>query len=289
MLGLRSVLSLVNVAAVVVLLGAESADAQISRPVASPRVQVTQQVSMIEVSLDYGRPGVKERKIFGGLEPYGKVWRTGANASTKISFSGDVRVGKKDLPAGTYGLYTIPGKKTWTLIFSKNARLWGAGGYDPADDALRIEVPVTKLKTPLETLCIDLEGFHTNGADLFIAWERTKVAVSIFVDSDASVLAEIDEKVKNAGSEPNAQTLYDAAMFYYEKKIDLKQAEKWIDRSVELNPNSFWVVYYQAELASAMGKKKKARECATRALSAAQSSSADFGYIAKCQLLLKKL
>ena len=271
------------------LLFSNVAEAQIGRPVASPRTQITQQLSMIEAKIDYGRPGVKGRKIFGELEPFGKVWRTGANASTKISFSGDVKIGDETLPAGTYALYTIPNKKSWTIIFSKNTKLWGAGGYNPSEDQLRVEARVQNLKSAAESLCIDFERFHPNGADLFIAWDRTKVTVPIFVDSDAAVLAEIDQKVKNAPSEPSAQTFFDAGMFYYEKKLDLAQAETWIDRAVELNPQAFWYVYYQGEVAYTRGKKAKAKESVSRALRAAESSSADFGYIAKCKMLLKKL
>lgn len=272
-----------------IALDSKLVNAQINRPSASPRVQVTQQISLITATLDYGRPGVKGRKIFGELEPYGKVWRTGANASTKISFSGQVKVGKTTLPAGDYALYTIPGKKSWTVIFSKSTNLWGAGGYKQSNDALRIDVPVKKLKTPAESLSIDFERFHANGADLFISWERSKIVVPVHVDSDATVLAEIDQKIKKSDSEPSAQTFFDAGMFYYEKDVDLRQAEAWIERAVELKPDAFWFVYYQAELAHAMGQKAKAKKCVGKALKAAKASSADFGYIAKCTLLMKKL
>ena len=271
------------------LLLTEAAHAQIQRPAASPRVQLTQQVGMVTAKLDYGRPGVKGRKIFGELEPYGKVWRTGANASTKISFSGDVRIGKSALPAGDYALYTIPGKRKWTVIFSKNTGLWGAGGYKASDDALRIEVSAKKRKQLVESLRIDFEGFHANGADLVIAWEHVRVAVPVVVDSDSVVLAEIEQKVKNPDANPNAQALFDAGMFYYEREMELPQAEKWIDRAVEMKPSAFWFVYYQAELAHAMGNKSKAKTCVSKALKAAKSSSADYGYIAKCQMLMKKL
>ena len=273
----------------VLLLQPGSADAQVRRPAASPRVQVTQEIGLVTATLDYGRPGVKGRKIFGELEPYGKVWRTGANASTKVSFSAEVMIGKDSLPAGDYALYTIPGKKKWTVIFSKNVGLWGAGGYKPSEDAMRIVVPVKKLKSSQESLRIDFEHFHANGADLIIAWERTKIVVPVRVDSDASVLAEIDDKVKNATAEPNAQTLFDAGMFYYERNIDLEQAQTWIDRAVELKPDAFWFIYYQAELAHVLGRKNKAKECAQRALKMAETSSADYGYVAKCKMLLKKL
>ena len=170
--------------------------AQIQKAPLSPRARVEQQLGLAQVTLDYGRPGVKGRTIFGALEPYGRVWRTGANASTKLGFDREVRFGDQLVPAGTYGLYTIPERKSWTIILNRNAKLWGAGGYDPAQDQVRIEVPIERRKELQETLSIDFEGFHANGGDLVISWEKTRVRVPLFVDSDEQVLTAIDEKVR---------------------------------------------------------------------------------------------
>ena len=264
--------------------------AQIKKAPLSPRARLEQQVGLATVTLDYGRPGVKGREIFGALEPWGKVWRTGANASTRIGFDRAVQVGGQDVPAGTYGLYTIPGKERWTLILNRDATLWGAGGYDPAKDQLRLELTPERLPQPRETLTLDFEGFHANGADFVFAWEHVRLRVPVFVDTDEEVLAEIDAKVRGAEGEVGAQTYFDAAMFLYEKRRDLDEAFEWMARSVELRPQAFWQRYYLAELAHHLGETDLAREEAATARDHARASaSGDFGYVAKCELLLARL
>lgn len=151
---------------------------------ASPRVAVTQQIGPIEAMVDYSRPSVKGRKIFGELVPFGSVWRTGANASTKLNFSGDVKFGDKDVPAGKYALYAIPDKKNWTLIVHKTTDMWGANGYDEANDLVRVEVPVQKLKDLQESMVIEFDTFTANGAHLVIAWAHSMVRVPVAWEAD---------------------------------------------------------------------------------------------------------
>ena len=264
--------------------------AQITKAPLSPRAQVHQQIGLVEVDVDYSRPSVRGRKIFGELEPFGSLWRTGANACTTIAFSGDVTLADQDVPAGKYSLFTIPDEKSWTVVLNKNVKLWGAGGYDPAEDLVRFEVPVQRLGDLRESFTIDFGGFHANGGDLVLSWEHTRVRVPVFVDSDERVLAEIDEKVRKAEGEVSAQTYFDAGMFLYEKQLDLKDAAAWIDKAVELSPSSFWMAYYQAELAHVLGDAAKAKRCAASALDLAkQSRVGAFGYDVKCELLLAKL
>lgn len=154
---------------------------------ASPRVNVKQQIGSIEATVDYSRPGVKDRSIFGELTPYGSVWRTGANASTKLSFNGDVMIGGKEVPAGDYALYTIPQEKTWTVIVHKNTELWGSSGYDAANDLVRVDVPVEKRKDVQESLVIEFDNFQANGADLVLAWEHSAVRVPVTFEPKADV------------------------------------------------------------------------------------------------------
>ena len=263
---------------------------QITKAPLSPRVQTQQQVGLANVSLDYSRPGVKGRTIFGELEPYGMVWRTGANSSTKITFDRDVKVADVDVPAGTYGLYTVPEKKTWTFILNKNSKLWGAGGYDPAMDQLRVQVDATKLTDLRETLRIDFEGFHAHGADLVVEWEHARLSVPVYVDTNAATLAEIDEKVRNAQGEISGGTYFDAAMYLYEQDRDLDDATAWIAKAVAMSPNAFWVAYYQGEIALHTGDLKLAKAATSKALAMAKASErGDFGYVAKSELLLKRI
>ena len=249
-----------------------------------------QYVGLAKVSLTYGQPSKQGRQIFGGLIPYGKIWRTGANSSTKISFDREVKLADQVVPAGDYGLYTIPGEKQWTIIIHKNNKLWGAGGYQDGNDLLRFEVPSQKLNDLVESLTIRFEGFHANGANLVIAWENTKVSFPVFVDSDATILAEIDEKLVNNTGKISAQTYFDAAQFYFHKNMKLDLAVTWFDKAIELSPRAFWYVYYRGEIAFEMGDYKNAKKYTEQCLAAAQKSpSSDFGYIGKCDLLLAKI
>jgi len=264
--------------------------AQIKKPSLSPRIETTTSVGFVNVELDYGQPGVKGRKIFGGLVPYGKVWRTGANSSTKISFDADIKLANHNIPAGDYALYTIPGEEEWTIIIHKNIELWGAGNYNATDDLVRFTVPVVKLNDIVETFTIHFESFHTNGADMVIAWDNTKVAIPAIVDSDSRIFEEIEQKVLKAEGEITAQTYFSAAQFYHSKGKDLKQAANWFDKAIELRPEAFWYVYSRAELAYEMKDYDVSRNHIEKCLAGAKASeSGDYGYIGKCQLLLEKL
>ena len=266
-------------------------EAQITKPPASPRCKMTQSVGFGEVTVDYGRPSVRGREVFGSMEAWGVVWRTGANACTTITLSEDAAIGGESLKAGTYGLFTIPMEKgDWTLIFSNQTDLWGAGGYDPAKDALRVNVAPTKLSATHETLTIDFTGFHSNGAELFIAWADTRLAVPFMVDTDTKVRQQIDEKVRNAKGEVSARSYFDAAMFLIDKEENLEEAAAWMDKAVAKSPGAFWMMYQSAALAHKMGNNEKAKSVATKALAAAEASErGDFGYGARIKELLKKL
>ena len=264
--------------------------AQINKPAPSPRTKAEYNVGLVDVSLEYGTPGVKGRTIFGSLIPYGKVWRTGANSSTKISFSGDVELAGNKLPAGDYALYSVPGEKEWTIIIHDNTRLWGAGNYKEENDVFRFKVPAIKLSDFHETFSIGFENYHANGGDMVILWENTKIKIPVFVDTDELIFAEIDSKLINATDKVSAATYFDSALFYYEKNKDLPTALSWMDEAVKLQPNAFWMVYYQAEIAHKLGQNEKAKASAESSLRMAKASEAgDFGYIAKNELLLKQI
>lgn len=271
------------------LFATSTAHAQLSLPRASPRAELTVQVGLAQVTLDYSRPGAKDRTIFGGLEPYGVVWRTGADASTKISFDRDVMFGGHDVPAGTYALYTIPQPESWTVILSRNTSLWGAGGYSVSDDLLRVEVPVRHQATPWETLTLDFRGFHPNGAEFFIRWADVEVAVPVITDTDAVVMVQIDEQVKNATGPVDSSLYFDAAKYYVERGLELELAAQWVEKAVEQSPQSFWMVYYRADLARTMGKLETAEAWAIRARDSAAAADDDYGYVARSEALLAAL
>ncbi len=267
------------------------AQAQINKPSISPTIKTVQKVGLAEISLEYGQPNMQGRTIFGNLIPFGKLWRTGANASTKFTTDKNIVIGLLEIPAGTYGIYSIPEKESWTIIFHKNAKLWGASNFKEEEEFGRIIVNTTTLKDARETLSIAFENFTTDGADLTISWEHTQIKLAVLVDSDAIILDEIASKITNATGEIKAQTYFDAGQFYQFKNIDLDQAERWYDKAIEMRPKAFWYKYYRAEVALLKKEYEVAKTYASQSLkqAKAQAPATDFGYIAKNELLLAKL
>lgn len=271
------------------LLTATTASAQLGMPPDSPPAKLVQVIGLSEVTVEYCRPGVKGREVFGAMLPYGDVWRTGANASTKVTFDRDVDFGGEPVPAGTYALYTIPEAKSWTVILSRKTDLWGAGGYTQDDDLLRVTADVRKLKQSVESFTIDFQGFHINGADLRMAWDDVEVSVPVFMDNEAAIFARIDAEVINATGEVSVNTYFDAAKFYYAKRKDLALAGSWVEMAVEENPGAFWMVFFRAEVAHADGDHDTAVEWAQKAFDMASAAESDYGYLAKSRMLLDEL
>jgi hypothetical protein len=148
----------------------------------SPKAMVEQTVGFTEITIDYSRPGVKGRKIWGGLVPYNVVWRAGANEATKITFSTDVKIDGKKLKAGSYGFFAIPGQKTWILIFNKVANQWGAFEYNDVEDALRIEVTPMQNNCWQEWLAYTISKSSENKAVVMLEWEKLKVPFNVEVE-----------------------------------------------------------------------------------------------------------
>jgi len=273
----------------ILLFSMTSTKAQINKPSLSPRIVKEQMVGFAKLKLDYGQANRQGRQIFGGLIPYDKIWRTGANSSTKITFDKALQFAGNNVEAGTYALYTIPNPEKWTIILSNNSKLWGSAGYKEEDDYIRFEIPKVELKDTLETFTIYLENFHYNGADMLIAWENTKIKIPLSMDADREIFEEIENKIINNKGEINAQTYFDAAQFYYHKNKDLDKAVLWFDKAIELRPGAFWYTYYRAELAYQLQDNKTAKRLSEKCLKAANASISDYGYIGKCNLLLQKI
>ena len=272
------------------LLSIVAVTAQIAQPSLSPKITSKQKVGLATIDLQYGQPSVKGRTIFGSLIPYNRLWRTGANASTKFTADQEIIINGLKLPAGTYGLYSIPGKKEWTIIFNKKSNLWGSAGYNKENDLIRFKIPVITSKQLRETLAISFEDFTIDGATMVIAWEYTIIKIPVTVNSDRIIDEQIATKITNAEGKVSPQTYFDAAQFYYQKNKDLKQALAWFTKAEELRPQAFWYTYYKSELALKLNQKDIAKAGAEKCLKAAKNSkSSDYGYIAKCSLLLKAI
>jgi hypothetical protein len=242
---------------------------KIEFPQPSPSASVKERVGVTNVSVDYSRPSMRERKIFGGLVPYDNVWRTGANAATKITFSTDVKVGGAAVPAGSYALFTIPGQSEWTVILSKVVDdQWGSYAYNQKDDLARIKVKSVAMAEPLETMSISVQDIHAGKANLVIAWEKTKVPVEIDTDVVGKVKPQIEAAMAGSGEKP----YFAAAMFYYENDLDMKLAKEWIEAAAKKQPDAVWIVYRKGlilkkagDKAGALAAAQQARELASKA------------------------
>jgi hypothetical protein len=238
------------VAVVAALLAAPVAQAQLSTPQASPKSTVTQRVGLTDVTITYSRPSLKNREAFGAnspLAPYSKRWRTGANGTTTIKFSDEVTIEGKKIPAGEYGLYTIPNAGEWTVVLNKSLKQGAdVDGFKEDQDVARFVVKPYKLGSKVETFTINFADLTPATANVDMQWNTTGAKFKIVTDVEGKVLAQIDEKVvKNAT--PAAADLAAAAVYYNDNNKDLKQALAWMQKANATEPK-FWNVNTEAKI-----------------------------------------
>ena len=226
----------------------------INTPPPSPTQTIKQQFALSEIELTYSRPGVKGRKIIGDLVPYNEIWRTGANASTKIKFGEDVKIAGNIVPKGEYALYTIPGKEEWTVILSKNTTLWGSTGYKESEDLLRIKVKPMTSPMMMETFTMQFVNIKPQSVDLHVMWENTMLSFTVNADIESNISKQID----NAMAPTDRRPYFAAASYYFENGKDINKAYEWVKKAVELNPDQYWVEHLKAKIEMKMGNKKAA-------------------------------
>lgn len=256
----RRVLSL---AAAVGLLAA-ALGAQIELPRPSPKASVSQYVGVTEITIRYSSPGVKGRKIWGELVPYGEVWRTGANENTTITVSTPFTLAGRELPAGTYGLQTLPTAGDWTVILSKDADLWGAFNYKPENDALRFQVTPQATAESHERLEFSFESTTDTATTVTLRWEKLSLGFTITVDTAKLVLDQVQRKVR-------WQDPYQAANYCIQNDACLDEASRWLDASIALQ-ETFTNLRAKALLLGKKGDKKGAASYGERALAAAKTA-----------------
>lgn len=249
---------------------AESAPAKLEFPAASPASTLKQRVGLTDIEVNYSRPGVKGRKIFGGLEPFDKVWRTGANSATKITFSTAVKLNGTEIPAGTYELFTIPNPTEWTVIIHKDSSEWGAYSYDAKNDVARVKAKPETTPNLVESFTIGVNDLRDESATLYLAWEKTRVPVKIEVDVAHTLVPQIEAVMaSDAAKKPYAQ----AAIFYLDHNLDLKKAASWMDAALTENPQAFYFGYHQARILAKQGDKAGAIAAAEKSLAGANQAS----------------
>jgi hypothetical protein len=266
-------LSIKSVMLFVALLGAaDLANAQggAKFPQPSSGQTIIQDFGLGKITLTYSRPNVKGRKIFGGMEPMGVVWRNGANAATRIKFTDAVKIEGKDLPAGEYGLFSIPGKNEWTVIFNKIADQWGAYEYKESDDVLRIQVKTTSLKDKVETLTMQFSAVSETSAQLNMMWENSAYSINITTSIDEKVMANITEAMKG-----EKKPYFNAALYYYQNGKDLKTALEWMTEAEKSDPKAPWFKLWKGRIQLKMGDKAGATATAQQGIDAAKAQKVD--------------
>lgn len=235
---------------------------QVVLPDASPFASVTQEIGANEVLVEYSRPGVKGRVIFGELVPYRQLWRAGANASTKLFTKEELLVQDQyKLPPGVYAIYAVPDKEEWTIILSRDSWLWGTFGYKEIYDAVRFKVKPHFLQDPVETFTVRFANICSGCAELQLLWEHTKVGFRISTHADEKVMADIKAFTANPEAKM-AGEYYLAAKYYLDTQRDYEQALAWIDKALAYAPGAYWMTHTKAEILAKKGDYKAAIETA---------------------------
>ncbi|QNR24136.1 DUF2911 domain-containing protein [Croceimicrobium hydrocarbonivorans] len=261
-------------------------------PAPSPFSTLEQRVGLTDFTVEYSRPGVKGREVFGDLVPDGKVWRTGANKATAIEFNTPVTFAGQLVPAGKYSLFTIPNQDTWTVILNKNTELWGADGYDEKQDVLRADVAALTTQESTETLTIDFQSIDGGKAELVIRWANKVLSLPIEVDVQAKAIANIKAALANSNEDDLWKVNRNAAIYYTRNNIDQKAALEYIEKSLKLKADNWYAHYVHGEILYALGENKKAVKAAEKAMEVgteeANQASKEFAYGAMLEEAMEK-
>lgn len=253
----------------------------VKMPAPSPGQTIKQDFSLSFIEVNYSRPVIKGRTIFGDIVPFGKLWRAGANNPTKVTFGEDVKVAGKDLKAGSYQLMIIPTAKNWEIIFNKGTN--GVFNYHPEEDVLKVTVPTNSLASSVESFTIQLGQVIANTCEIQIMWEKTSVSIPVTTEIDAKIAASI-EKAMSVDTKP----YFESASYYFETGRDLKKALEWATKASEANPSAYWVMHLKAKIQAKMGDKVGAKATALKSIELAKAGKNE-DYVSLNQKLIDSL
>lgn len=246
-----------------------SLDAQVETPAPSPFSKLKQTVGLTDVVLEYSRPSMKGRKIFGGLVPYDNLWRTGANARTKITFKDDVTINGDTLKKGTYAIFTKPNTNAWKVYFYKDHQGGGVPrDWSEAKIALTVTAQPQKLPFPIQTFTMTFDDLKDDGATLGMLWEGTYIGVPFKVPTDAKA----SQSIAKIMAGPSANDYYSSAGYYRRTGKDLNQALTWINKALKINERAWWMKREKALILAGLGKKKEAIAAATESMKGAEAA-----------------
>ncbi len=255
------------------MLAAAPAFAQgIKMPAPSPTQTIKQDFALSAVEVTYSRPAMKDRTIMGDLVPYGKLWRTGANAATRIKFGEDVKLNGTAIPQGEYVLYTIPNQGGWDIVINKGLKNWGIDGYKQEEDVARFKADVQELPFPIQSFMILFEDVRPSAMTMMLMWDKTLVPIEVTADIDGKVMAQIDDAMKT-----DKKPYFQAAAYYLETNRDLKTALGWADAATKENPKAFWIYHLKAKIQAKAGDKAGAKATAEQSIALAkEAKNADY-------------
>ncbi len=257
--------------------------AQVNMPAPSPVQIIKQDFAMGNIELVYSRPAARNRTVFGNLVPYGVIWRTGANAATKIRFSEPVEIKGNKIDSGTYVIYTIPTSDSWEVIINKGLKNWGTSGYKESEDVARFKVETHKVKNPTENFTMQFDNIQPESCVLQITWQNVRVEIPITANIKEKLKAQLDNEFKK-DKKPNWQ----AAQFYYEFDKNNTRALEYVNNAIADNPKAYWIYLYKAKIQKDLGDMAGARMSSQKSLELATEDKNE-DYIKLNKDLQKKL
>lgn len=259
------------------------AETKVEFPAASPGCTLKQRVGITDIEVVYSRPGVKGRKAFGDVVPFDKVWRTGANAATRVTFSTPVKLNGTEIAAGTYALMTIPGKDEWTIIINKGGEP-GPYKYDESKDLVRFKAKPVALDKSVESFTIDFNDIRDESSNLNLAWDKTLVPIKLEVDYVDKLTSQIEAVM---ASDEAKKPYFQAAQFYLNHGKDLQKASKWIDSAIA-EREAYYIVYVKAQILAKLGDKAGAIAASKRSTELAEKAN-DAAYLKLNKTLMTTL
>ncbi|MDI1353543.1 MAG: DUF2911 domain-containing protein [bacterium] len=262
-------------------IGTTTLNAQLKVPAPSPLQTVKQAFALSDITIEYSRPSAKGRVIYGDLVPFGAIWRTGANASTKITFGEDVKLEGNVVLAGTYALYTIPNKDSWEILVYKDLKLGGnVADYKKENELLRFTVPSKKLNDKVETFSMGIADVTPSTSNIELNWENTRASFAVVADIDSKIMKAIETNVVN-----DNRPYFQAASYYYETNKDLIIAGTWVDKAIAGNPKAYWMVLLKAKIQAKQKDKKGAIATAEQVIVLAKEDKND-DYVKQAEKLI---
>jgi len=264
-------------------LAIQNITAQVKLPPASPIQTIHQEFGLGTIEVTYSRPGAKGRKVFGDLVPYGKLWRTGANAATRLTFSEAVELNGRKIDSGTYVLYTIPGEESWEVIINKGIKNQGTEGYKEAEDVARFKVEPVKTKIKTDLFTIQLANIEGAFCELQLMWEKKLVTIVITANIKEKMRSQIE-----AAMLTDKKPYWQAAQFYYEYDMNLSKALENVNKASDANPTAYWIYFYKAKIQKDIGDNVGALKTSQTSIEFAKQAKAT-DYIKMNQIFQKTI